>query len=480
MHRFIFSFIFSIVFYLIGQSQQLVSATKIGSATKAQLISATNIPLISYGVVYYKVLYTSVDAKGQKDTLSGLLAVPDNKTKRYPQLLYLHGTSDCKTCVPSHYGTNGGSEGQLGLIAAGLGFVSLLPDYVGMGEGRGFQTYVHAGTIVSSTMDMISAVSTWCSDNQVAINEQLFITGYSQGGYASMAVHKYLEENPSIHEVTAASHMSGPYNLSHVMKGLILSEESYNYPAYIPNTILGYQEVYGNLYNDLSEVFKDDFIADIQSYYNGSISLTTLNIKLLLRLNTDFGKTVAKYMLKDAYLQEIESNPNHPSNLALRENDLFRWAPKAPTQLLYCKADDQVPYENSVTTRDTMLALGAAHLKATDVNSNFDHGQCFNPALTNTILFFLPLQSITSETHDIASSVENVQISYKSGYIDVLSEVPLIHLEIFDFYGQRLLSLPMEKDVSWQLPIRYGSVKNVIVNVSDIQGNITSKKLLIY
>ena len=63
----------------------------------------------------------------------------------------------------------------------------------------------------------MSAVSTWCSDNQVAINEQLFITGYSQGGYASMAVHKYLE-NPSIHEVTAASHMSGPYNLSHVMK----------------------------------------------------------------------------------------------------------------------------------------------------------------------------------------------------------------------------------------------------------------------
>ena len=116
--------------------------------------------------------------------------------------------------------------------------------------------------------------------------------------------------------------------------------------------------------------------------------------------------------------------------------------------------------------------------KATDVNSNFDHGQCFNPALTNTILFFAV--AVSHLKHDIASSVQNVQISYKSGYIDVHSEVPLIHLEIFDFYGQRLLSLPMEKDVSLQLPLRYGSVKNVMRQCIRYSKQYYIKKLLIY
>ncbi len=126
------------------RGQEVISATFIGSKTKSQLISQFNVPFIGYGAKYYKVLYTSKDAKGQKDTLSGMLSVPDIAIKRYPRLVYTHGTSDCKDCVPSRYGLPGGEEGQLGLLFAGLGFVSMLPDYVGMGDGRSRPMYTPA------------------------------------------------------------------------------------------------------------------------------------------------------------------------------------------------------------------------------------------------------------------------------------------------------------------------------------------------
>jgi hypothetical protein len=65
--------------------------------------------------------------------------------------------------------------------------------------------------------------------------------------------------------VTAAAHLSGPYSLSGAMRDLILSETEYSYPAYIPNTVLGFNEAYG-IYNNLSEIL------------NKSTSLISLNI----------------------------------------------------------------------------------------------------------------------------------------------------------------------------------------------------------
>lgn len=381
-------------------SQNLVSATYKGARTKQQITTSFGLPFVKYGAKYYAIKYTSLDAKSNPDTLSGLMVVPDDLSFEFPKLVYQHGTSDCKTCVPSRYGANGGEEGQLGLLFAGLGFVSILPDYVGMGDGRGFQTYVHAATTVSASKDMLSACEEWTSENNVFTNDQLFITGYSQGGYASMALHKYLEETQGPNSVTAAAHLSGPYSLSGVMRDLILGDLPYFYPAYIPNTVLGFNEVSGNLYTDLSDFFKNEYVADIKRYYDGEISLTALNVKLIQLLQTITGASVGGRMIRDDIKAEIQNNPLHPANNILRENDLYDWSPQSPTRIFYCTADDQVPYLNSIVARDTMLKNGATDLIVMDVSTNSNHGQCVNPALTNTVLFFLNLQRIISNTYE--------------------------------------------------------------------------------
>jgi len=386
-------------FYVALSAQELVSSTLLGSRTKTQLTTQFSLPVIQYGARFYRITYTTADLQGLPDTVSGLVAVPDNPANAYPRLVYQHGTAGSKLGVPSFNAAQNGGEGSIGLLFAGLGYVSLLPDYLGLGVSDGFHPYMHAASEASVAVDMLRALEAFKIQNGVATNSQLFITGYSQGGHAAMALHREIETNLSGEfTVTAAAPMSGPYSIGEIMRSLILSDSVYYYPAYLPNTILSYQTVYGNLFTQLTEVFKDPYAVPIGQFYTGAISLDQLNSQLISLLTATEGDSRPFRMLQPAIVQAVTTNPDHPFNVALRDNDVYAWAPLAPTRLYYCKADDQVPYINSILARDSMLARGAGYVVATDVNSTADHGDCVVPALTNTVFFFAGYQQINTLT----------------------------------------------------------------------------------
>jgi hypothetical protein len=438
MRKYILLLTIAVFNFIELSAQNVVSVTYSGEKTKQELTTLFGLPLIKYGARYYVVKYTSTDAKGQADTLSGLLAVPNAPGYAFARLIYQHGTADCKTCVPSSYGKEGGAEGQVGLLLGGLGFIAMLPDYVGMGSGRGFQTYVHAKTLESATMDMVRALEPWLKNNNLPYNEQIFITGYSQGGYASMVFHKYLESasNPD-YQVTAAAHLSGPYSLSGVMRDVIIGNTAYEYPAYIPNTILGFQEAYGDLYSSMNEVFKPEYIDDINKYYNGELSITGLNDRLYQKLISLTGAAVGKRMLQDDFLEKFIQDPASRANVILKENDVFDWAPKAPTRIFYCKADDQVPYLNSTIAHAAMQARGATMLVTSDLNSGADHGQCYVPAMTSTIFFFLSLQKISvSTTETTAAPVLNISPNPVTDATLASGFTPFSEVWISDLHGR--------------------------------------------
>lgn len=273
---------------------------------------------------------------------------------------------------------------------AAFGFVTAAPDYLGLGDSRGFHPYVHALTEAYASLDMLNASLEYLDFNEPDWDPNfLFVAGYSQGGHASMALHREIEDFWSfVYPVTAATHMSGPYSISGVMRDLILSDESYGTPAYIAYIILGYQEAYGYIYNELSDIFKEPYLTSIEEFRNGTILLGDLNDQLIAALATS-GDTINKRMFQDEIITAIESDPDHPINVALRENDTYDWAPVAPTRLYYCGSDEQVPFENSLLAETTMQNNGAADVQAIDLNPSFNHGQCVFPAVLNSIDFFL-------------------------------------------------------------------------------------------
>lgn len=473
--------LFLYLFACRGNAQTLVSADYIGQKSSSQLQTEFNLILIQYNVKYYRIAYTTHDVHGVPDTATGLLCVPDVAGKRFPRLVYQHGTSGSKLDVPSlNIQSNG--EGVIGRLFGGLGFISILPDYLGLGGiSRGFHPYVHAESEASAALDMLKACESFLDQNGIQYNDQLFITGYSQGGHGAMALARAIDTDPdSEYNVTAAAPMSGPYSLSKVMRELILSDDVYYYPGYIPNTALSFQTVYGNLFSKVSEVFKSPYDVSIQQFYDGQMTLSSLNQLLVNQLIANEGASRPFRMLRSDYVQEVMDNPQHPLNLALRANDTYdNWKPEFPLRLFYCTADDQVPYLNSLLARDSLLAAGATDFSISDVNSSANHGECVRPALTATIIFFLGYQQIeTSGTQNLAAWPE-LQISPVPASDQLLLEHAPAGAEfgLFDSNGKLLRSGKVQAE-SFQVDVSSLPEGLYLVRLS-AQGKTANRKLLI-
>ncbi len=371
---------------IIALGQTLLTSQYLGHKTKQELTAQALIFPIKNGANYYKITYETPDVQGNMSIASALMAVPDDTTKTYPLLCYQHGTSSSKTDVPS--ALNG--ESALTIIFAGLGYLTVTPDYLGLGDSPGFHPYVHADTEASAGEDALRAIKDYALVHNICYENRLFLTGYSQGGHASAALHRLVDQGSEF-EVAAAAHLSGPYSISQVMRDLLFSDQPYGRPAYLINTMFSYQYVYGDLYSDMAEAVKPAYVDKCNQFFNNQISLTDLNDYLVGALTAAEGAPIASRIFNDDFKAAIEANPSHPVNVALALNDTYNWTPVAPTRLYYCVADDQVPYQNSLVAEAGFMASGTQNIDAVNLG-NFDHVSCVTPALFNTVQLFAGVQ----------------------------------------------------------------------------------------
>lgn len=398
MNKFYFIALFALGFVVSLPAQQLVSDTLLGSRTKVELTSQFNLPFFQFDVKYYRITYTTKNVQGVLDTVSGLVVIPNDTTKIFPRLVYQHGFANLKLDVPSFNVSQIGGEGSIGLLFGGLGYVSLLPDYLGMGTAKGFHPAFHAASEASTALDMLRAFKQFITKYKgIRVNNQLFVTGYSEGGHAAMALQRSIETGlTNEFVVTAAAHSSGPYSMGEVMRSWTITDSVNTNVAWLPLTVLSYQSAYGNIYNQLTDVFKAAYAIPISQYYAGTIDARQMGIQLAALLMNNEGSLRPYRMFQPAFQQAILTNPNHPYNVALKLNDTYTWKAKAPTRLYYCKADEVIPYTNAIFAKDTMTALLATDLMTSDVNTNASHLDCVTNALTNTVFFFIVYQQVTN------------------------------------------------------------------------------------
>ena len=181
---------------------------------------------------------------------TGAFCIPQSDCD-FPIASYQHGTVAAKTSVPSHFS----AELNVGILLATTGYHLCLPDYIGLGDSPGLHPYVHSKSEATASVDMIKASKTYAEQEGHAFNEQLLILGYSQGGHATMALHKEIEENDTGLTLTASFPLSGPYDVSGVQTDVIVGNQPYPTPGYLPYILFAYNSVYGNLFNEPSEVF---------------------------------------------------------------------------------------------------------------------------------------------------------------------------------------------------------------------------------
>jgi len=170
-------------------------------------------------VSLYRVTYASVvPERGNKPTVtSGLLAVPDVEGTSFPMVTYQHGTVYGKQEVPSF--PEQSPETQL-MIAqfAGQGYVVIGADYFGLGTSTEPEGYMVKASHQQATYDMLIA-SRAVLDHLKLTTTKLFLAGWSQGGFVTMAMLEKLEQSGI--KVDAAATASAPVDAFVALNGFL-------------------------------------------------------------------------------------------------------------------------------------------------------------------------------------------------------------------------------------------------------------------
>lgn len=416
-----FAFLFGLSFS--AGSQILQSSQLLNSWSFAQM-SGENVIGAVYGVKMYKLVYKTIDVQGDSTIASGALFLPNTTLDcDWPLAVYMHGTVYLKNDVPSF---NSG-EALVGKYMAAYGFVGILPDYLGLGDSPGLHPYLHADTEASSTIDMIRASKEFCNANAVSLNEQLFLTGYSQGGHTCLATLREMEQNLTEEfQVTACAGGSGPYDLSGVQAESVAQSNPYDSPEYLPYIIFSYQSVYGNLYNEPSDFLVAPYDQTLPPLFNGLVSGGTIQSNM---------PSIPNEIIVPSELEAFNTDPNHPMRMALQANDLLDWAPQVPTRLYYCTGDGQVFHENSLVAHDAYVANGSDSIELMNMGTG-DHSECGPLMLFNVLAWFGSLKE------DCATPVsENASILTVVAFPNPANEFISIQFSHADNWNARLSDL---------------------------------------
>ncbi len=313
-----------------------------------------------YDVNIYDVQYISHWHDGTEVLVSGLYFVPQGVDGAMPQLVYHHGTKMKKGRDEEIKG-----ETNLALGYAVDGYLVLMPDYFGLGHGERFHLYQLYEPLGQTTVDFLFAVRALDDLLNVRVNEQLFLTGYSEGGYAALGTNKLIQEKYSEHfKVTATSANAGAYDMMGVQSRAMF--KPYPRPQFLPYLLLGVNEVY-NLVPDINDMFRPPYDTMISKFFDWNYTHDDL---------TDLFPAIPKDMLRDTFLNLYLNDKNFVFHKALEENTICCWKPENPVQLCHCKGDEIVFYENSVVTYNAMKQLGTEDIAFRNPGKKYGHRSC--------------------------------------------------------------------------------------------------------
>lgn len=317
--------------------------------------------------------YGTVGGAGEKTTASGGIMVPsggDACTGPRPVLLYAHGTSTDK-----NKNMASPTDGEAALVAAmyaAQGFIVVAPNYAGYEASTlPYHPYLNLQQQAQDVVDSLTAARKGFAAIGANASPALFVSGYSQGGYVSMAAQRKLQLDGT--PVTAGAHLSGPYALGPFGDAVYAGNVNLGATVFTPLLNTSFQRAYGNLYSNPGEMYEDAFVNGIESLLPSTTPVSQLIAggklpQTFLFVDDDptlpgppenfeifFGTpNLIKTSYRAAVLSDAATNaasPKHPLRVAAYRNDLLQqnWTPMQP--MLLCGGEEDPTVFFKVNTR---------------------------------------------------------------------------------------------------------------------------------
>lgn len=338
-------------------NEVLIGSENILTRTAGELqtfisLSGLTLPVaeLKYDVDIYKITYKTEYLNDEEITASGLVILP-KKSGSYPMVSFQHGTIAAHTEAPSVQPVSS-TELILYAALASPGFIAAVPDYIGFGSSANLpHPYYVEDLTAEAVTDMLDAAFELAREKGITFNKKLFLAGYSQGGYATMAAHKEIESDDlDDFDLVASFPASGGYDVKG-MQEYFFSLDTYEEPFYIGYVASSYKTTY-NWSQPFSDIFNEPYATRIPSLYDGSKSSGEINAQLTTHIPD---------LLNSDILANIDTDARYKNIIdAFNENSLTDWKPTRKMYMYHGDADVTVPYSNSTATYNKLISNGAS------------------------------------------------------------------------------------------------------------------------
>lgn len=283
-----------------------------------------------YAVQTWRLNYLTVDSAGVSVEASALVCIPVKPAgSRSPVLSYQHGTTTHDAEAPSNHAV----ADEAAVVMASAGYIVVAADYVGYGASKGRpHPYLLSTPTAAAVNDLLTASRYWRYTQRIRDNGQLFLGGYSEGGYASVAALRALQQrqDPLFAQLQLTVAGAGPYEVDRTLDDLLAQVKTES-PL-------------------LSVLLNPGFLRLL-----GDGDRRQVRDRLLAKSLGDDADVVFDPTFLDLYLADDVAGIEARSNV-------YDWKPTVPLRLYHGRDDATVSYRTSTDTLTAMQQRGAGSL----------------------------------------------------------------------------------------------------------------------
>lgn len=291
---------------------------------------------VHHAVDIYRMEYPGLAPDGRPVRLTGLFAVPRGAPARR-LASFQHGTATTRDAAPSK---PDGTGLAAAILFAGNGYALVAPDYPGMGGSPGRHPYYVADAIGPAVVGMITAAQQISSVPDAPV----FLSGFSEGGWASLAAMRLLEAQGR--SVLAAAPVAAPVDLRGVSLPAAMKGGSKSHSLYLAYAAWGQSAYYGHR---LDSVLTPQYAALVGRLFAGAKP-----DEIVEALPAE-----PRRMFNPQFLDSYDHGGTHWFLESFAANGLTKFTPKAPVRLYYGSEDADVVPQEALTAAAAMRARGA-------------------------------------------------------------------------------------------------------------------------
>lgn len=304
---------------------------------------------IKYDVTIYHITYKTI-YKGDSIVASGVVYIPSVEGEIVSTVSFQHGTIGSDAEAPSNLGLGDGRNLMFSALAS-TGMITIAPDFIGFGASVDIMhPYYVEDMTATAVINAIYASREVAAMEEIEIDNELYLAGYSQGGYGTMASHKYFEEHDiPFYELQASFAASGGYDIK-AFQEYFFAQETYHQPFFMAYVAQAYVESFD--VGSLTDFFNEPYASAIPDYFDGSMTGPQINAKLT---------NVVADLVNNDLLDNIDTDDQYAYiREAFVDNSPIDFVPQIPLFMYHGDADVTVPYQNSVDVYNQFISSGAS------------------------------------------------------------------------------------------------------------------------